>query len=52
MLADLRAGAPTEVDFINGAVVAAGRRAAVPTPHNETISALVRAREAIRATTP
>ncbi|HEY0396266.1 MAG TPA: 2-dehydropantoate 2-reductase [Candidatus Elarobacter sp.] len=46
MLYDLRAGAPTEVDFINGAVVAAGRRAAVPTPYNETLTALVKAREA------
>jgi 2-dehydropantoate 2-reductase len=49
MLYDLRAGAPTEVDFINGAVVAAGRRAAVPTPYNETLTALVKAREATRA---
>jgi 2-dehydropantoate 2-reductase len=45
MLYDLRAGAPTEVDFINGAVAAAGRRAAVPTPYNETLTALVKARE-------
>ncbi|MDB5070883.1 MAG: apbA2 [Candidatus Eremiobacteraeota bacterium] len=49
MLYDLRAGAPTEVDFINGAVVSAGRRAAVPTPYNETLTALVKAREATRA---
>jgi 2-dehydropantoate 2-reductase len=48
MLYDLRAGVPTEVDFINGAVVAAGRRAAVPTPYNETLAALVKAREAAR----
>jgi 2-dehydropantoate 2-reductase len=48
MLYDLRAGVPTEVDFINGAVVAAGRRAAVPTPYNETLTALVKAREAAR----
>jgi 2-dehydropantoate 2-reductase len=48
MLADLRAGAPTEVDFINGAVIAAGRRAAVPTPHNESVYGLVKAREALR----
>ena len=47
MLNDLRAGVPTEIDFINGAVVAAGRRAAVPTPYNETLTALVKAREAI-----
>jgi len=49
MLFDLRSGAATEVDFINGAVVAAGRRAAVPTPYNETLTALVKAREATRA---
>lgn len=48
MLYDLRAGVPTEVDFINGAVAAAGRRAAVPTPYNETLVALVKAREATR----
>ena len=48
MLYDLRAGAPTEVDFINGAVVSAGRRAAVPTPHNETLTSLVKARQATR----
>jgi 2-dehydropantoate 2-reductase len=50
MLYDLRAGSPTEVDFINGAVVSAGRRAAVPTPYNETLTALVKAREATRET--
>jgi 2-dehydropantoate 2-reductase len=48
MLYDLRSGAPTEVDFINGAVVSAGRRAGVPTPYNETLADLVRAREATR----
>jgi 2-dehydropantoate 2-reductase len=48
MLHDLHAGASTEVDFINGAVVAAGRRAGVPTPYNETLTALVKAREASR----
>ena len=50
MLYDLRAGVPTEVDFINGAVAAAGRRAAVPTPYNETLAALVKAREFTRKT--
>lgn len=50
MLYDLRAGVPTEVDFINGAVAAAGRRAAVPTPYNETLAALVKAREFTRTT--
>lgn len=46
MLYDLDSGAKTEIDFINGAVVATGRRAAVPTPYNETIVRLVKAREA------
>lgn len=47
MLYDLDMGAKTEIDFINGAVVATGRRAAVPTPYNETIVRLVKAREAL-----
>ncbi|HEV8022965.1 MAG TPA: 2-dehydropantoate 2-reductase [Candidatus Lustribacter sp.] len=47
MLADLTGGAQTENDHINGAVVAAGRRAAVPTPYNDTIFRLIRAREAV-----
>jgi 2-dehydropantoate 2-reductase len=49
MLHDLRAGASTEVDFINGAVVAAGRRAGVATPYNETLTALVKACESTRS---
>ena len=43
MLADLTAGVPTENDHINGAVVAAGRRAAIPTPYNEAMFRLIRA---------
>jgi 2-dehydropantoate 2-reductase len=46
MLVDLAAGVQTENDHINGAVVAAGRRAAVPTPYNETMFRLIRARGA------
>jgi 2-dehydropantoate 2-reductase len=46
MLADLAQGTKTENDHINGAVVAAGRRAAVPTPYNDTMFRLIRAREA------
>ena len=46
MLADLTQGVKTENDHINGAVVAAGRRAAVPTPYNDTMFRLIRAREA------
>jgi 2-dehydropantoate 2-reductase len=47
LLADLRNGVKTENDHINGAVVAAGRRAAVPTPYNDTVFRLIRAREAV-----
>jgi ketopantoate reductase len=43
----LAAGVKTENDHISGAVVAAGRRVAVPTPYNETMFRLIRAREAI-----
>ena len=44
LLFDLENGNKTEIDHINGAVVAAGRRAGVPTPYNETVYRLVRAR--------
>lgn len=47
MLTDLTNGAATEIDHVNGALVAAGRRAAVPTPYNETMYRLIRAREAL-----
>ncbi len=43
MLQDVRRGAPTEVDAINGAVVAAARRLGVPVPVNETLWLAVRA---------
>jgi 2-dehydropantoate 2-reductase len=49
MLADLAQGTKTENDHINGAIVAAGRRAAVPTPYNDTMFRLIRAREAVAA---
>jgi 2-dehydropantoate 2-reductase len=41
MLQDVRRGAPTEIDAINGAVVAAGREVGVPTPINETMWKLI-----------
>jgi 2-dehydropantoate 2-reductase len=44
MLADMRRGAPTEVDAINGAVVEHGERLQVPTPVNWTLWRMVRAR--------
>ena len=42
MLQSLERGLTTEVDFINGAVVRAGRACGVPTPVNETLVACVK----------
>jgi ketopantoate reductase len=47
MAYDLESGHPSEIDHINGAVVAFGRRTRTPTPYNEAILRLVRAREAL-----
>jgi 2-dehydropantoate 2-reductase len=44
MLQDIRRGAPTEVDAINGAVVREGERLGVPTPVNRSLWDLVRAK--------
>jgi 2-dehydropantoate 2-reductase len=44
MLQDIERGRPTEVDAINGHVVARGEARKVPTPVNATLSRLVRAR--------
>lgn len=44
MLQDLRAGRATEIDALSGAVVQLGRAASVPTPVNEALATLVRAR--------
>jgi len=49
MLVDLAQGTKTENDHISGAVVAAGRRAALPTPYNDTMFRLIRAREGVAA---
>lgn len=45
MLLDAMAQRPGEVDAINGAVVTEGRKHGVPTPVNDTVSNLIRARE-------
>ena len=37
MLQDIRAGQPTEIGALNGAIVALGRRHGVATPCNETV---------------
>jgi 2-dehydropantoate 2-reductase len=56
MAFDLEMGHPTEIDHINGAVVAAGRRIGVSTPYNDAIVRLIKAKETmlkmpVRATT-
>ena len=42
-------GEVVEIDHINGAVVAFGRRTATPTPYNEAMVRLIKAREALLA---
>ncbi|HEX8806602.1 MAG TPA: 2-dehydropantoate 2-reductase [Candidatus Aquilonibacter sp.] len=49
MAFDLESGHPSEIDHINGAVVAFGRRTGVPTPYNDAMVRLVKAKEALRA---
>jgi len=46
MLQDVLARRPTEVDFLNGAIVQLGRQAGVPTPLNEAVAALINGIEA------
>ena len=45
MLQDVEAGRRTEIDYLNGAVVRLGLRHGVPTPANDAVACLVRARE-------
>lgn len=47
MAFDLASGHPSEIEHLNGAVVAFGRRAGVPTPYNDAMVRLVKAREAL-----
>lgn len=46
MLQDVQARRRTEIDVINGAIAAAGRRHNIPTPVNDTMVGLVKALEA------
>jgi 2-dehydropantoate 2-reductase len=43
MLQDVERGAPTEIDYINGAVVREGEAVGVPTPINWALTRLVKA---------
>jgi 2-dehydropantoate 2-reductase len=45
MLQDVEAKRQTEIEVINGAIVDAGRRHQVPTPHNETMVWMIQAAE-------
>ena len=45
MLQDVENGRLTEIDVVNGAIVEAGRRLGIPTPHNETMVWLVKSLE-------
>ncbi|MBD5654898.1 MAG: 2-dehydropantoate 2-reductase, partial [Candidatus Eremiobacteraeota bacterium] len=45
MTIDLAARLKTEIDYVNGAIVAAGRRYGVATPYNDALVRLVHARE-------
>jgi 2-dehydropantoate 2-reductase len=45
MLQDVEKQRRTEIDVINGAIVAAGREQQIPTPHNETMVWLIRSLE-------
>lgn len=47
MAYDLETGHPSEIDHINGAVVASGRRTGTPTPYNDAMVRLVKARETL-----
>lgn len=49
MAFDLGSGHPSEIDHINGAIVAFGRRAGVATPYNDAMVRLVKAKEALRS---
>jgi 2-dehydropantoate 2-reductase len=49
MAFDVESGHPTEIDHINGAVVASGRRTGVATPYNDAMVRLIKAKEALGA---
>ena len=49
MLQDMERARPTEIEAINGAVVREGARVGVPTPYNQALLHLVKAREEVRA---
>ena len=49
MAFDLESGHPSEIDHINGAVVAFGRRTGTPTPYNDAMVRLIKSKESLAA---
>jgi 2-dehydropantoate 2-reductase len=47
MAFDLESRHPSEIDHINGAICAAGRRTGVPTPYNDAMVRLIKAKETL-----
>ena len=47
MAFDLESGHPSEIDHINGAICAAGRRTGVPTPYNDAMVRLIKSKESL-----
>lgn len=45
MLQDVEAKRQTEIEVINGAIVEAGKRAGIPTPHNQAMVLMIQAAE-------
>ncbi len=52
MLADIRAGRKTEIDFLNGALVRYGEQYSIPTPVNDTLVTRIRALERSKGSPP
>ena len=49
MAFDLETGHPSEIDHINGAIVAFGRRTGKATPYNDAMVRLIKAKERLLA---
>lgn len=47
MAFDLESGHPSEIDHINGAICAAGRRTGIATPYNDSMVRLIKAKESL-----
>jgi 2-dehydropantoate 2-reductase len=50
MLQDILHGRKTEIDYLNGAVVTAGKRLGIATPYNSCISDIIRFKESLKGT--